>query len=67
MRLARLCHYRNVYFLCISQFEGIKKSRLRIYIVLIVFVIVMMLLLSSILPSYVAILIAAIVAALLGW
>ena len=53
-------------FLCISQFEGIKKSRLRIYIVLIVFVIVMMLLLSSILPSYVAILIAAIVAALLG-
>ena len=53
-------------FLCISQFEGIKKSRLRIYIVLIVCVIVMMLLLSSILPSYVAILIAAIVAALLG-
>ena len=53
-------------FLGISQFETIKKSRFRIYTVLIVCVIVMMLLLSLVMHSYVAILIAATVAATLG-
>lgn len=53
-------------FLGISQFESVKKSRFRIYIILIICVITMMLLLSLVMPSYVAILIAATFAAALG-
>ena len=53
-------------FLGISQFESIKKSRLRIYILLIICVVVLMLTLSLMMPSYVAILIAATVTAALG-
>lgn len=53
-------------FLTMAQFESITSSKLRIYIVLIVFVIVMMLSLSWIMPSYVAILIASMLAATLG-
>ena len=49
-----------------AQFESITSSKLRIYIVLIVFVIVMMLSLSWFMPSYVAILIASMLAATLG-
>ena len=53
-------------FLGISQFESVKNSRFRIYIILIICVITMMLLLSLVMPSYVAILIAATFAAALG-
>ncbi|MBO1198251.1 AzlC family ABC transporter permease [Staphylococcus simiae] len=53
-------------FLGIAQFESITKSRFRIYVVLIVAVIVMMLILSLMMPSYVAILISAVLAATLG-
>ena len=53
-------------FLTMAQFESITSSKLRIYIVLIVFVIVMMLSLSWFMPSYVAILIASMLAATLG-
>ena len=47
-------------FLTMAQFESITSSKLKIYIVLIVFVIVMML--SWFMPSYVAILIASMLA-----
>lgn len=53
-------------FLGISQFESVKKSRFRTYILLIICVIAMMLILSLVMPSYVAILIAATLAAALG-
>ncbi|CDR23256.1 AzlC family ABC transporter permease [Staphylococcus schweitzeri] len=53
-------------FLAIAQFESITKSRLRIYIVLVIVVIVMMLSLSIFMPSYLAILFAATMAAVLG-
>ncbi|MCG7337738.1 AzlC family ABC transporter permease [Staphylococcus sp. ACRSN] len=53
-------------FLAVSQFESIKRSRIRIYFVLIICVIVMMLLFSLFMPSYVAIILASVVAAMLG-
>ena len=62
----RLCDTAMFIFLGISQFESVKNSRFRIYIILIICVITMMLLLSLVMPSYVAILIAATFAAALG-
>ncbi|MCD9066893.1 hypothetical protein LDK93_07595 [Staphylococcus pasteuri] len=53
-------------FLGIAQFESVKKSKINIYLVLILFVIVMMLALSFVMPSYVAIIISAVVASALG-
>lgn len=53
-------------FLAMAQFETIRGSKIKIYIVLIACVIVMMLILSWFMPSYVAILIASTFAATLG-
>lgn len=53
-------------FLAISQFESINRSKFKIYVVLIVCVIVMMLLLSLFMPSYLAIIIASTLTAVLG-
>lgn len=53
-------------FLGIAQFESVKKSKINIYLVLILCVIVMMLTLSFVMPSYVAIIISAVVASTLG-
>ncbi|WP_436855482.1 AzlC family ABC transporter permease [Staphylococcus caeli] len=53
-------------FLAISQFESIKRSKFKIYVVLIVCVVVMMLLLSLFMPSYLAIIIASTLTAVLG-
>ncbi|MDE9801502.1 AzlC family ABC transporter permease [Staphylococcus pseudintermedius] len=53
-------------FLAISQFEGITKSKLRVYLYLVAIVIVMMLLLSLFLPSYLAILLASTLSATIG-
>lgn len=53
-------------FLAMAQFETIRGSKIKIYLVLIACVIVMMLILSWFMPSYVAILIASTFAATLG-
>ncbi|OEL01014.1 azaleucine resistance protein AzlC [Staphylococcus succinus] len=53
-------------FLAISQFETIQRSHIKTYLVLIVCVIVMMLLFSLIIPSYIAIILAATLTATLG-
>ncbi|KRG11263.1 AzlC family ABC transporter permease [Staphylococcus sp. NAM3COL9] len=53
-------------FLAVSQFEAVKRSRIKTYFVLIITVIVMMLLLSLFMPSYVAIILASTIAAGLG-
>ncbi|MCI2774074.1 AzlC family ABC transporter permease [Staphylococcus petrasii] len=53
-------------FLAMAQFETIRGSKIKIYLVLIACVVVMMLILSWFMPSYVAILIASIFAATLG-
>lgn len=53
-------------FLAMAQFETIRGSKIKIYLVLIACVIMMMLILSWFMPSYVAILIASTFAATLG-
>ncbi|ARJ50886.1 AzlC family ABC transporter permease [Staphylococcus lutrae] len=53
-------------FLAISQFEGITKTKLRVYLFLVGIVIVMMLLLSLFMPSYLAILLASTCSATIG-
>lgn len=53
-------------FLAISQFESIRRSKINIYFVLIICVIVMMLSLSLFMPSYLAIILASTIAALIG-
>lgn len=54
-------------FLAIAQFDAITNSKLKIYIVLIISVIVMMFIFSWFMPTYVAILLSAIIASTLGW
>ncbi|WP_409328000.1 AzlC family ABC transporter permease [Staphylococcus pseudoxylosus] len=53
-------------FLAVSQFESIRRSKINIYFVLIICVIVMMLSLSLFMPSYLAIILASTIAALIG-
>ncbi|ARB78743.1 MULTISPECIES: AzlC family ABC transporter permease [Staphylococcus] len=53
-------------FLAIAQFDAITNSKLKIYIVLIISVIVMMFIFSWFMPTYVAILLSAIIASTLG-
>lgn len=53
-------------FLAVSQFEGIRRSKINIYFVLIICVIVMMFALSLFMPSYLAIILASTIAALIG-
>ncbi|PHK50066.1 AzlC family ABC transporter permease [Staphylococcus edaphicus] len=53
-------------FLAVSQFESIRRSQIKIYLVLIICVIVMMLILSLFMPSYVAIILASTLTAALG-
>lgn len=53
-------------FLAVSQFEAVKRSHIRIYFVLIICVVAMMLLFSLFMPSYLAIILASVVAAMLG-
>lgn len=53
-------------FLAVSQFESIRRSKINTYFVLIICVIVMMLSLSLFMPSYLAIILASTIAALIG-
>ncbi len=53
-------------FLMLSQFEGVTKTKLRIYLYLVCIVTVMMLLLSVVMPSYIAILLSSMLAACVG-
>lgn len=53
-------------FLAVSQFESIRRSKSNTYFVLIICVIVMMLSLSLFMPSYLAIILASTIAALIG-
>lgn len=53
-------------FLMLSQFEGVTKTKLRIYLYLVGIVTVMMLLLSVVMPSYIAILLSSMLAACVG-
>ncbi|MDW4396346.1 AzlC family ABC transporter permease [Staphylococcus saprophyticus] len=53
-------------FLAVSQFESIRRSKVKIYLVLIICVIVMMLGLSLFMPSYLAIILASTITAALG-
>ena len=53
-------------FLAVAQFESIKRSRIKTYLVLVIAVVVMMLLFSLIMPSYVAIILASTIAASIG-
>lgn len=53
-------------FLAIAQFDAITNSKLKIYIVLIISVIVMMFIFSWFMPTYVAILLSAIITSTLG-
>ena len=53
-------------FLAVSQFEGIRRSKINIYFVLIICVIIMMFALSLFMPSYLAIILASTIAALIG-
>ncbi|MGW8049103.1 AzlC family ABC transporter permease [Staphylococcus shinii] len=53
-------------FLAVSQFERIRRSKINIYFVLIICVIVMMFALSLFMPSYLAIILASTIAALIG-
>ncbi|MGD6887559.1 AzlC family ABC transporter permease [Staphylococcus shinii] len=53
-------------FLAVSQFEGIRRSKINIYFVLIICVIIMMFALSLFMPSYLAIILASTTAALIG-
>lgn len=53
-------------FLAVSQFESLRRSKINTYFVLIICVIVMMLSLSLFMPSYLAIILASTIAALIG-
>lgn len=53
-------------FLAVSQFESIRRSKVKIYLVLIICVIVTMLGLSLFMPSYLAIILASTITAALG-
>ncbi|TGU12185.1 branched-chain amino acid ABC transporter permease, partial [Mesorhizobium sp. M2D.F.Ca.ET.153.01.1.1] len=53
-------------FLAVSQFDAIKQSQFKTYLVLIVCVIILMLILSFFMPSYVAIILASTITAGLG-
>ncbi|MGW7804718.1 AzlC family ABC transporter permease [Staphylococcus xylosus] len=53
-------------FLAVSQFESLRCSKINTYFVLIICVIVMMLSLSLFMPSYLAIILASTIAALIG-
>ncbi|MGW7886433.1 AzlC family ABC transporter permease [Staphylococcus xylosus] len=53
-------------FLAVSQFESLRRSKVNTYFVLIICVIVMMLSLSLFMPSYLAIILASTIAALIG-
>ncbi|MFF0675816.1 AzlC family ABC transporter permease [Staphylococcus xylosus] len=53
-------------FLAVSQFDSLRRSKINTYFVLIICVIVMMLSLSLFMPSYLAIILASTIAALIG-
>ncbi|SCU25270.1 branched-chain amino acid permease [Staphylococcus xylosus] len=53
-------------FLAVSQFESLSRSKINTYFVLIICVIIMMLSLSLFMPSYLAIILASTIAALIG-
>lgn len=53
-------------FLAVSQFESLRRSKINTYFVLIICVIVMMFSLSLFMPSYLAIILASTIAALIG-
>ena len=53
-------------FLAVSQFESIRRSKVKIYLVLIICVMVMMLVLSLFMPSFLAIILASTITAALG-
>src|SRR5699024_12473197 len=53
-------------FLAVSQFDAIKQSQVKTYLVLIDCIILLMLILSFFMPSYVAIIIASTITAGLG-